>query len=196
MVLLRARLPLYTRVARAIHCRGSGACGTCAVRVEGPVSEPTPAELGSALDGEDLDGATSAPDGYEDVEGANERRRHRRARFRRSVMAIDEARPRVLVGRDLSSGGMRVDPDPVLAPGQRLRLAVYGAAREEPFIVRAHVIRSDAKDGAALQFEELDAATARRVEGLVALLPSVESLRDGEAGSVGTVVSEVLETES
>jgi ferredoxin len=45
MVLLRARLPLYTRVARAIHCRGSGACGTCAVRVEGPVSEPTPAEL-------------------------------------------------------------------------------------------------------------------------------------------------------
>jgi len=159
-------------------------------------AEPTRAELDSALDGEDLDGATSAPDGYEDVEGANERRRHRRARFRRSVMAIDEARPRVLVGRDLSSGGMRVDPDPVLAPGQRLRLAVYGAAREEPFIVRAHVIRSDAKDGAALQFEELDAATARRVEGLVALLPSVESLRDGEAGSVGTVVSEVLETES
>jgi len=44
VVLLRARLPLYTRVARAIHCRGNGACGTCAVRVEGPVSEPTPAE--------------------------------------------------------------------------------------------------------------------------------------------------------
>jgi len=102
----------------------------------------------------------------------------------------------VLVGRDLSSGGMRVDPDPVLAPGQCLRLAVYGAAREEPFLVRARVIRSDAKDGAALQFEELDPETTRRVEGLVALLPSVESLRDGEAGSVGTVVSEVLETES
>jgi ferredoxin len=44
VVLLRARLPLYTRVARAIHCRGNGACGTCAVRVEGLVSEPTPAE--------------------------------------------------------------------------------------------------------------------------------------------------------
>jgi len=44
VVLLRARLPLYTRVARAIHCRGNGACGTCAVRVEGPVSEPTPVE--------------------------------------------------------------------------------------------------------------------------------------------------------
>ncbi len=44
MVLLRARLPLYTRVARAIHCRGHGTCGTCAVEVEGALSEPTPAE--------------------------------------------------------------------------------------------------------------------------------------------------------
>lgn len=44
MVLLRARLPTYTRVARAIHCRGMGTCGTCAVRIEGPVSEPTKIE--------------------------------------------------------------------------------------------------------------------------------------------------------
>jgi ferredoxin len=45
VVLLRARLPLYTRVARAVHCRGNGACGTCAVRVQGAVSPPTPVEL-------------------------------------------------------------------------------------------------------------------------------------------------------
>jgi len=45
MVLLRARLPLYTRVAEALHCRGLGLCGTCAVQVQGAVSEPTPAEL-------------------------------------------------------------------------------------------------------------------------------------------------------
>lgn len=43
-VLLRARLPLYNGVARAIHCRGFGTCGTCAVRIEGPVSEPTAIE--------------------------------------------------------------------------------------------------------------------------------------------------------
>jgi ferredoxin len=43
-VLLRARLPLYNGVARAIHCRGFGTCGTCAVRIEGPVSDPTPIE--------------------------------------------------------------------------------------------------------------------------------------------------------
>jgi ferredoxin len=44
MVLLHARLPLYTKVARALHCRGHGTCGTCAVEVEGAVSPPTPAE--------------------------------------------------------------------------------------------------------------------------------------------------------
>ena len=44
MVLLRARLPLYHNVAKAIHCRGFGTCGTCAVRIDGPVSEPTSIE--------------------------------------------------------------------------------------------------------------------------------------------------------
>lgn len=44
MVLMRARLPLYNSVARALNCRGLGTCGTCAVRVEGKVSAPTPAE--------------------------------------------------------------------------------------------------------------------------------------------------------
>lgn len=43
-VLVRARLPLYYGAARALHCRGMGACGTCAVRIEGKVSEPTAIE--------------------------------------------------------------------------------------------------------------------------------------------------------
>jgi ferredoxin len=41
VVLLRARLPLYNGAALAVNCRGSGTCGTCAVRIEGTVSEPT-----------------------------------------------------------------------------------------------------------------------------------------------------------
>ena len=44
VVLLRARLPLYNNVAQALNCRGRGMCGTCAVRIEGEVSEPTAAE--------------------------------------------------------------------------------------------------------------------------------------------------------
>ena len=44
LVLIRARLPLYNSAARAMNCRGSGTCGTCAVRIEGAVSEPTAME--------------------------------------------------------------------------------------------------------------------------------------------------------
>ena len=44
MVLLRARLPLYNSIARALNCRGYGTCGTCAVRIQGKVSDLTTAE--------------------------------------------------------------------------------------------------------------------------------------------------------
>jgi ferredoxin len=43
-VLLRARVPLYNGVARALNCRGFGTCGTCAVHVEGEVSPLSSAE--------------------------------------------------------------------------------------------------------------------------------------------------------
>ncbi len=43
-VLRRAGWPLYNGAARAIHCRGMGTCGTCALKIEGPVSEPTAVE--------------------------------------------------------------------------------------------------------------------------------------------------------
>ena len=44
LVLIHARLPLYNSAAKAVNCRGSGTCGTCAVRIEGEVSEPTTRE--------------------------------------------------------------------------------------------------------------------------------------------------------
>ena len=43
-VLLKSNLPLYNGVAKFIHCRGLGTCGTCAVRIEGEVSTPTAIE--------------------------------------------------------------------------------------------------------------------------------------------------------
>ncbi len=43
-VLLSAKLPLYNGVAKTIHCRGLGTCGTCAVEIEGNVSEQTKVE--------------------------------------------------------------------------------------------------------------------------------------------------------
>lgn len=40
-VLLAAQLPLYNGIAKTIHCRGLGSCGTCAIRIDGEVSPMT-----------------------------------------------------------------------------------------------------------------------------------------------------------
>jgi ferredoxin len=40
-VLLREDVKLYNNQANWVNCHGIGTCGTCAVRVEGQVSEPS-----------------------------------------------------------------------------------------------------------------------------------------------------------
>ena len=40
-LLLAEGLPLYQGIAKHIHCRGLGTCGTCAVHVQGEVTPPT-----------------------------------------------------------------------------------------------------------------------------------------------------------
>ena len=43
-VLLNEGLPLYHGVAKVIHCRGMGSCGTCAVGIVGDVTPMTAIE--------------------------------------------------------------------------------------------------------------------------------------------------------
>jgi len=43
-VLLQAGVGLYNGPAKVVNCLGLGTCGTCAVAVSGPVSEPSLAE--------------------------------------------------------------------------------------------------------------------------------------------------------
>lgn len=43
-VLLQAGSPLYNGIAKQIHCRGLGTCGTCSVEIEGQVSAMTRVE--------------------------------------------------------------------------------------------------------------------------------------------------------
>jgi hypothetical protein len=123
-----------------------------------------------------------------------ERRKHERVVFRREVIGLSEEASTVLMGRDLSIGGLRVEGSPDLEVGQRLRLAVFGAPREEPILVRAQVTR--AEDGSyGLQFEDVGAEAASRLETLVAHLPSVESLEGEEAEGLGTVVTRIVARE-
>jgi hypothetical protein len=135
----------------------------------------------------------SAPDAAA-RRGRGERRRTPRGRYARRVVAAgsDGAVHRVLIGRDLSAAGMRIDRHPDLTVGMQLRLALYDPAREAPIVVEAKVGRDDGPGGLGLLFEGVPAETAQRLEMLVASLPPVERLDDGETGALGTVLSEVL----
>jgi hypothetical protein len=127
--------------------------------------------------------------------GANERRLHRRAVFDREVVVLDAGEERVkqvLVGRDLSVGGLRVDAHPDLALGDRLRVALYDATAVAPLVVEAEVVREDGERGVVVGFLEPEPKTLRRLRQIVAQLPAVEDLRPRESGSRGVVLAEIL----
>jgi hypothetical protein len=124
--------------------------------------------------------------------GKQERRRHRRASYEKKVPAFGTRALRVLVARDLSQGGMRVERFSGIEVGDRLHLAIYGAAEHEPFLVWATVHRDDGPQGLALVFDPVSPQLAEQLEKVVADLPAVESLHDDEARAMGTVVTEIL----
>ena len=82
-----------------------------------------------------------------------ERRRNRRGSYEKKVPAFGTRALRVLVARDLSQGGMRVERFSGLEVGDRLHLAIYGAADHEPFLVWAtvHARRRRERHGAGLR---------------------------------------------
>lgn len=126
--------------------------------------------------------------------GAQDRRQQRRVQYERRVIAsVRDAMHRILIGRDLSAGGMRIEPHADLRIGDELRVAVYDANQATPLVVEAVVERDDGPAGLVLRFEDVEPIVAERLEALVATLPPVECLEDGETGAIGTVVSEILQ---
>lgn len=136
------------------------------------------------------DDSKAQGDGEQDDEN---RRSHARAHFASSVVAETGAGPFVLIGRDLSAGGMRIEPHPDLAVGDRFRVALHGPAPNEPLLLEAEIVRDDGAAGFGVTFGRISREMARELEKLVACLPDVESLEDGEVGGLGAVLSEILE---
>ncbi len=121
-----------------------------------------------------------------------DRRKLRRASYDRSVPAFGDPL-RILVGRDLSAGGMRIERQRDLRVGDRLHLAVYGEATEDPILIWASVTRDDGEAGMALVFDPVPASVGSRLESLVANLPSVEPLAEGEVAALGSVLTRILD---
>jgi hypothetical protein len=148
-----------------------------------PAPELTRAVSIAVEDESDLDDDASGP----------ERRRSPRGVYSRRVPAFGERAMRVLVARDLSVGGMRVEHLNGLGVGDRLHLAIYGAAAGDPTLVWATVARDDGREGIALVFDDVPSDAAERIEKVLVDLPAIESLHDDEAGAMGTVMTEILE---
>jgi hypothetical protein len=127
----------------------------------------------------------------EEAPPAEERRKGPRRAFADPVLALGGEAARVLLGRDLSAGGMRVDPHPDLRVGDELELALHLGVRRDPLVVRARVDRDDGEEGFVLVFHELEAPARDELERMLALLPMIEMPESGEETG-GLVVSEIL----
>ena len=101
-----------------------------------------------------------------------------RAVFDQSVDAFCTGTTRVLVARDLSEGGLRVEPGSGLRVGARLRLALPVGRREEPVLIEAHVARDEAEKGLVLFFDWMDDSERQRLKQLIDKLPKIHRLEE------------------
>ncbi len=137
-----------------------------------PLPASDPAQAAAAVCGSRATDAGAEP--------TADRRRVPRVRLEREVVALDATGTRALhalVGRDLSPLGMRVDPHPDLALGQRLRLAIYEPSVARPVVLEAAVARDDGEAGLALRFVDVSPELAGEIACIVGALPAFESLR-------------------
>lgn len=122
-----------------------------------------------------------------------DRRDQPRGAFPSPVPAHRGGRGKVLMARDLSGLGMRIEPMPCLDLGQQAQLVLHGPGLIEALEVSARVVRDDGPDGMVLAFEALSPNQLKRLNRLVADLPQVESLtRDGGL-SQGAVLAELVD---
>jgi hypothetical protein len=123
------------------------------------------------------------------IPAGGDRRAETRRLFDRQILGDNEGIARVLIGRDLSTGGLRVEREAALALGDALKLALYGGAGSSPVMLEAMVARDDGELGWYLRFETLAPVVAKDVEKLLDSLTPV----DPPEGA-GHVLTEVLES--
>jgi hypothetical protein len=123
---------------------------------------------------------------------ARERRLDLRRAFARRVIALGEEAARVLIGSDLSAGGMRVEPGPELRVGERLRIALPVPNQRVPAVIAAEVVRDEGPRGYVLRFRALGGRERERLEKLFAELPALSRPAEASRGR-GLFVSRIVE---
>jgi hypothetical protein len=135
-------------------------------------------------------------DGGEDDEEAlhAERRDAPRQEFRQGVVALGHEAARVLVGRDISLRGMRIDPSPNLSLDQELRIAIPVPQHATPLVVEVSVDRDDGERGLLLGFRNLSPTATTYLEDVLRELADLP-LTSAAAGGGAYVVSEIVDSD-
>ena len=120
-----------------------------------------------------------------------EARRHPRVQFSQEMSAVASSHAHVVLGRDLSQGGMRIDAHDQISVGDDLFLAIQSSS--DSFFVEGRVVRNDGERGLAVKFEWVEPGATQKLAGLVRGLPPIENLSAEEA-SGRTVVAQWLST--
>ncbi len=128
-------------------------------------------------------------------QAGEDRRKNPRAEYEGRVLASSGGQARGLIGRDLSVGGMLVDPEPGLQAGDNLKLVIYGRPGVDPVVVKARLTRDDGQAGLALEFYDVSSDAQGRLASLISTLPAISCGPDGSAATAGksVVVSKVVE---
>ena len=147
-------------------------------------------EVASALD------ALSGEEDEPEKPDPDERRSDPRIPYDRRVVALGEEAARVLVGRDLSHGGMRIGPTDAVDVGDTLRVALHCGTELEPLVVLATALRDDGVAGVVLEFQELSDGQRDHLEKIIASSSPVRIGRDEDLfeKSGAVVMGEMLET--
>jgi hypothetical protein len=129
---------------------------------------------------------------------ASERRAQTRIPYNRRIVALDEEAARVLVGYDLSPGGMRVVSNASIAVDDVLKVALHCGSQTEPLVVMARALRDDPDSGLVLGFESLAEGQREHLEKIIAGSGPIRSTQTADCAETGgndsLFVGEVLES--
>ncbi|UCE85708.1 MAG: PilZ domain-containing protein [Deltaproteobacteria bacterium] len=125
-----------------------------------------------------------------------ERRARSRVPFSRRVTALIGEASHVMIARDLSLHGIRIEPTHGLPLGAELRLAIYSADQRQPVFVYAQVARDDGEEGLALIFKEVEARMRRRLDRMVKSGPAIQLLTDLDEDTQPVFLAKAVERES
>ncbi len=116
-------------------------------------------------------------------------RRERRSVYEAEVgiFGLDNC---VLMGRDLSRHGLRLDPHPALVPSAQIRLSLPANDGGDPVVVGARVARDDGERGVALHFEWVD--DEARLGELVGSLPAIFAMKEDDDSTKRVVLTELV----